>query len=89
MAYRLNKWRHPKTEILGTYLNGLEETKVRVWYERGKALGSPAVHEATLCTEQQVELSNEAMKEVSQALQDIGLPLDGLTWERLGKEAEW
>ena len=90
MKYRLSKWRHPKTEQIRIYLNGLESTENKVWFERGDRVGTdlPPTYGIKLCSDRQ-PITQETMDEVAEAFSTMDLFLEKTTWTRLGKAAEW
>jgi len=86
----LNKWRHPTTDQIRIYLNGME-TSTKVWLERGSTIDSPAAHEIKLCAEK--TLSEVEEQEVIRGLEENDLYYrDGrynLTWEQMSKWVPW
>lgn len=88
--YRLNKWRHPKTEQLRVYLNGLETTEKKVWFERGERTGTalPPIYGIKLCTETGT-ITDEIKDEIAEAFSEMDLFLDKTDWTRLTKAADW
>lgn len=88
--YRLNKWRHPKTEQLRVYINGLEITDKKVWFERGERVGTalPPIYGIKFCTETST-ITDEISEEIADAFSEMDLFLDKTDWTRLTKAAEW
>jgi hypothetical protein len=88
--YQLNKWRHPKTEEVRIYLNGLETTQDKVYFERGERQGTalPPIYGIRLCTSSST-ITDETKREVAEAFSDMDLFLDKTDWTRLGKAANW
>jgi hypothetical protein len=88
--YRLSKWRHPRTEQLRVYLNGLETTDKKVWFERGERTGTilPPVYGLKLYIETGT-IADETAKEIAEAFSEMDLFLDKTDWTRLTKAADW
>jgi hypothetical protein len=89
--YQLRKWRHPATHDLYVYVNGLETTEEKVWFERGDRIGTalPPTYGIKLCTKHGVTLTEETKAEVAEAFSTMDLFLDKVDWTRLGRAAEW
>lgn len=87
--YQLNKWRHPQTDKVRIYLNGLETTEVRVWFERGprQGTGMPPIY--AIEPHSEIPLHDETLVEMREALLEMDLLLDKTDWTRLGKAASW
>ena len=88
--YQLNKWRHPKSEEIRIYLNGLESTEDKVWFDRGTRKDStlPPIYGIKLCTSSST-LSDETKAEIFEAFSTMDLFLDKTDWTRLQKAASW
>lgn len=90
--YRLGKWRHPKTEEVRIYLNGLDSTEAKVWFQKGERRGDqlPPEFGIKLCCEDQSVLNKqEVVEEIAEAFSEMDLFLDKTTWSRLGRAASW
>lgn len=89
--YRLGKWRHPKTEALRVYVNGLETTDKKVWFERGERKGTalPPIYGVILNVEGQTVPAPDIVQEVAEAFSEMDLFLDSIDWTRLTKAADW
>jgi hypothetical protein len=90
--YRLGKWRHPKTEQIRIYLNGLDSTEEKVWFERGERRGDqlPPEFALKLCCDKPEVLTKQAVvEEIAEAFSEMDLFLDKTTWSRLGRAASW
>ena len=87
--FHLKKWRHPKDESLRVYINGLETTDKKVWFERGerKDVTLPPIYDMTMHTEGQ--LTKELSEEVAEAFSEMDLFLDKTDWTRLTRAADW
>jgi hypothetical protein len=88
--YRLNKWRHPQTEQIRIYLNGLETTQDKVWFDRGERIGTalPPTYGIKLMTSSST-ITDETTKEIAEAFSEMDLFLDKTDWTRLTKAADW
>jgi hypothetical protein len=75
---------------LRVYLNGLETTDKKVWFERGERTGTilPPVYGLKLCTETST-ITDEIKDEVAEAFSEMDLFLDKTDWTRLTKAADW
>ena len=90
--YRLSKWRHPQTEQVRVYLNGLDSTSHKVWFERGARAGTTLPPEFSIkpCCDLPADLDLQTVKdEIAEAFSEMDLFLDKITWARLGRAAEW
>lgn len=88
--YRLNKWRHPGTEQVRIYLNGLETTQDKVYFDRGERIGTtlPPTYGIKLMTSSST-ITDETTKEIAEAFSEMDLFLNKTDWTRLTKAADW
>jgi len=88
--YRLNKWRHPGTEQVRIYLNGLETTQDKVYFDRGERIGNalPPTYGIKLMTSSST-ITDETTKEIAEAFSEMDLFIDKTDWTRLTKAADW
>ena len=89
--YQLRKWRHPVTHELRVYLNGLETTEAKVWFERGKRTGTalPPIYGIDIHAEQNEDLTKDVLEEIAEAFSEMDLFLNKTDWTRLTKAADW
>lgn len=89
--YNLNKWRHPQTDQVRIYLNGLDTTTHKVWFERGERKGDvlPPVYEVKYRSNDPNPLTEEVLREIAEAFSEMDLFLSTITWERLNRAASW
>lgn len=88
--YRLSKWRHPGTEQIRIYLNGLTTTEDKVWFERGERETSalPPIYKIK-CHTSSSTITDETTEEIAEAFATMDLFLDKTDWTRLQKAASW
>ena len=90
--YRLKKWRHPSSDVLRIYLNGLETTSAKVWFERGERRGTdlPPVYHLKLCVEGNPSAIDQGiLDEIRLVFSEMDLFYNTIDWARLGKAADW